>query len=76
LAENVTQAAAADLLMDALARADDVVLHCHDEIVQEVDINEAPEREKSLQALMEQNPAWAAGLPLEASTWSSPRYRK
>jgi DNA polymerase len=80
LAENVTQATCADLLMDALARADSagfpVALHTHDEIVLECARRKAAEAQKGLEALMLEAPEWAAGLPLAVESWTGNRYRK
>jgi len=63
--QNCTQAIAADLLRDALLRADaaglDIVLHCHDEIVI------CPRNEgdgELLNKIMLDLPDWAVGLPL------------
>jgi DNA polymerase len=61
--ENVTQAAAHDLLREALRRLDDVVLHVHDEIVIETDEPEAAKAR--LEEVMTTPPAWAEGLPLD-----------
>jgi DNA polymerase len=64
--ENVTQAAAHDILRHALRElereGEDVVLHVHDEIVCETD---DPARTTELiKRVMTNPPAWAAGLPL------------
>jgi DNA polymerase len=64
--ENVTQAAAHDILRYALRElereGEDVVLHVHDEIVCETD---DPARTTELmKRVMTNPPAWAAGLPL------------
>jgi len=76
LAENCTQATAACLLRDALRRATDVVMHVHDEIVLEVPYDEAEDAAKGLQVLMETNPAWSTGLPLDAKISIMRRYGK
>ncbi|WKK61209.1 DNA polymerase [Corynebacterium sp. P3-F1] len=77
LVENVTQAIARDLLADALVRAEaagvHTVFHVHDEIVAEArDEAEAD----ALVELMEEAPAWAAGLPLAAEAETLDFYRK
>lgn len=76
LAENVTQAVAADVLMTTLERVEraglDVVLHTHDEVV----IEDTEGREKELVELMETLPDWAEGLPLKAEAESGERYGK
>jgi len=79
LTENVCQAVSRDLTADAIIRLEDdgkeVVLHSHDEIGTEVDLDSefgVPELEK----VMEQAPAWAAGLPVKVEGFECARYRK
>jgi DNA polymerase len=72
--ENVTQAAAHDILRAALRRLDGVVLHVHDEIVVE-----SPCPEDALAAMTEvmtTPPTWAQGLPLAIEAHIMPRYGK
>ncbi len=72
--ENVTQAAAHDILRGALRQLDDVVLHVHDEIVIETD---EPDRAKAeLERMMTTPPAWAEGLPLAVEAKIMQRYGK
>lgn len=79
LAENVTQAAARDILAASMRPAEDagyqIVLSVHDEL-----ITEAPDDPEfnpiHLASLMTDNPAWAAGLPLAAAGFDVYRYRK
>ncbi len=80
LAENLTQAVARDLLAEALKRLDTAgyatSMHCHDEVVVEVD-SSAPECIlKTIEDLVAVVPEWAAGLPLAAEGWRGKRYRK
>lgn len=80
LAENVTQAVAADLLrysMETLESAGyPVVMHVHDECVTEITSTCDEHTLKRIEELMAQTPAWAAGLPVSAEGWRGPRYRK
>jgi DNA polymerase len=68
--ENITQAAANDILRHALRQLDDVVLHVHDEIVIETD------QPIDLERIMSTPPAWAEGLPLAAEVKTMMRYGK
>lgn len=72
--ENVTQAAAHDLLRHALRQLPDVVLHVHDEIVVETDRPE--EMAARVEAVMTTPPAWAEGLPLAVKVLVKARYGK
>ena len=72
--ENITQAAANDVLRYALRAIDDVVLHVHDEIVIETD---QPEQvTEQLRKVMCTPPPWAVGLPLNAEISTMTRYGK
>jgi DNA polymerase len=74
--ENVTQAAAHDVLREALRRLDGVVAHVHDEIVLEVPEGEAEEAKAMLEQVMTTAPDWAAGLPLAVEAKIMRRYGK
>lgn len=80
LAENITQAVAADLLMEALYQVDDsefpAILHCHDEILLEVPAHDAERALKELEEIMTDNPTWAKGLPLRVESWTNYHYKK
>ena len=72
--ENVTQAAAHDILRHSLRALPDVVLHVHDEIVCETD---DPARTTELmKRVMTTPPEWAAGLPLGIGIKTMERYGK
>ncbi|MDY7579383.1 DNA polymerase [Herbaspirillum sp. RTI4] len=79
IAENITQAAARDVLASSMQPIEDagyeIVLTVHDEI-----IAEAPDDERynceHLAALMSEVPEWATGLPLAAAGFESYRYKK
>ena len=68
--ENVVQASCAKLLRDCIADCEEenlnVVFHVHDEIILEVDKDQAEAALKLLQEIMEYIPDWLEGLPLVA----------
>ena len=76
--ENITQAAANDLLRYSLRRLEEedlgVVLHVHDEIVLET--AQPEEAAARLLKIMTTPPAWADGLPLDAEVATMQRYGK
>lgn len=79
LAENLTQAAARDVLaynMPAIEQAGyQICLTVHDEVISEAPDTEAFNAEH-LAAMMAVNPDWATGLPLAAAGFEAYRYRK
>lgn len=80
LAENVTQAAARDLLVCAMHRLEaanlPVVLHVHDETVVELPREGADELLALQDRCMLDSPAWADGLPIATDTKIMERYGK
>jgi DNA polymerase bacteriophage-type len=80
LAENLAQALARDLLVEAMFKCEaegrPVVLTVHDEIVTEVSAGQSDH--KMLEQIMEDAPAWARAMriPVAAEGWSGERYRK
>ena len=72
--ENITQAAAHDILRHALRQLPDTVLHVHDEIVLEVEDPEAAMLE--LERVMCTPPAWCPDLPLGVEAQIMTRYGK
>ena len=79
LVENVTQAAARDVLAGNMPLIEDagysIVLTVHDEV-----ITESPDTEdfndKALSALLSTNPEWAPDIPLNAGGFEAYHYRK
>jgi hypothetical protein len=82
LAENVTQAVAADVLRSTLVRMREtpsmpvVRAHTHDEILVEVHVDRAEDVAERLVAVMEQGFEWSAGLPLKAEATVGYSYSK
>ena len=72
--ENVTQAAAHDILRHSLRQIDGVVLHVHDEIVVECPADRAEDTAAFMHRIMCEPPAWAKGLPLAAEGVTTTRY--
>jgi DNA polymerase len=76
--ENVTQAAAHDILRHALRElereGEDVVLHVHDEIVCET--SDPARTTELMKRVMTNPPAWAASLPLGIGIKTMERYGK
>ena len=72
--ENVTQAAAHDILRHSLRQIDGVVLHVHDEIVVECPADQAESVSAAMHRVMCEPPAWAEGLPLAAEGVTTTRY--
>jgi DNA polymerase len=75
LVENIVQATARDVLVEALLRLDaagyPLVLIVHDEIVVE-----GQDRAEEFTRLMKEVPSWAQGLPIDVETFTCERYRK
>lgn len=77
LAENITQATAASFLRRSLVDLQDIaVLHTHDEIVTEVDLDQAELVTLDIEDSMTDLPEWAEGLPLSVTVESGPFYTK
>jgi DNA polymerase len=78
LVENVVQAVARDLLVDAmdrLSRAGFVIVgHVHDEVVADGGLGN--NKLSDMEYIMKHGPAWADGLPLDAVGWTGDRYKK
>jgi len=82
LAENITQAVAADVLRSALVRAVNTPLlcnvraHTHDEMLLEVPVRRATATGVLLKREMERAVQWSSGLPLKAETTCGYAYTK
>lgn len=76
IVENIAQAAARDLLANAMLNCEDagyeVVLHVHDEAVAEKENGTVEEFEK----LMSKKPEWAEEIPVTVEGWTGRRYLK
>lgn len=80
IAENITQAAARDILAEAIVRAweaggFDIILHVHDEIIAEQPESDTDALDRLIKCMCVV-PLWAGGLPLDASGYEAERYRK
>lgn len=80
LAENITQAAAADILRHAMRLCDEdrwpLTGTTHDELMLEVREDEVSDATDALEAIMLDKPSWAKGLPLSCEIWAGDRYQK
>ena len=78
LVENIVQAAARDLLAEAMLRVKHmgypIVMHCHDEIIAEM--QESIGSVEEMCTAMAEQPEWAAGLPLRADGYECAFYKK
>ena len=78
IVENITQATARDLLAEAMKRLEnkglDIVGHVHDEVILEVPKGSITVDEVC--SIMNQNPAWAEGLPLASAGYAGNYYFK
>lgn len=78
--ENIVQAIARDLLVDAMLRLNDagykIVMHVHDEDVSEVDLGTAEADLERMCDIMGEPVSWAEGLPLAADGYLTPYYKK
>jgi len=74
--ENVTQAAAHDVLRFALRQLEGVVMHVHDEIVVECREADADAVLARVREVMCAAPQWAPGLPVSSKPKTMARYGK
>lgn len=80
LVENIVQAIARDLLAYSMLELDkagfDIVMHVHDEVICEIDIDNSNNKLQEMCDIMGQNVPWAQGLPLVADGYITPFYKK
>jgi DNA polymerase len=78
LTENVVQATARDVMVDAMFRVEragyPLVLSVHDELV--ADVPQAFGSLNEFEQIMSELPHWAKGLPIKVEGWRSDRYKK
>lgn len=80
ITENVVQAIARDVLVEAMLRLEDqglhTVFHCHDELMLLVPKERAEYALETTIKEMNRAPTWAPGLPLASEGWIGERYGK
>ena len=80
LAENIVQAIARDCLAFSMLRLSEegheLVMHVHDEAIDETPKAEAAERLDNMLRIMSEEIPWAPGLPLKAEGFISDYYKK
>jgi DNA polymerase len=80
LCENVVQATARDLLVEAILRLEAsglrVLFHVHDEVVVEVAESDADLAEHTVNAELSHQPSWAPGLPVKCEVQIATHYTK
>lgn len=78
LVENIVQGTARDLLGESMLRVEKmgypIVMHCHDEIIAEV--QEGIGSVEEMCQVMAEQPEWAKGLPLRADGYECTFYKK
>jgi len=76
--ENLTQAVARDVMVEAMLKLKDLPLIAtiHDELIAEVDEDDADQTLARMLAAMRLTPAWASGLPVDAAGFVVKRYQK
>jgi len=80
LCENVVQATARDLLVEAILRLEEaglhVLFHVHDEVIVETPVAEADAAERAIDVELSHEPPWAPGLPVKCEIQRVERYTK
>lgn len=80
LCENIVQAIARDLLVEAILRLEArglrVIFHVHDEVIVEVPATDAEAARQLVDAELSRQPEWAPGLPVKCEARVMERYAK
>ncbi len=80
LCENIVQATARDLLVEAILELErrglPVAFHVHDEVIVEMPEASADESARRVEEVMSDPPGWAEGLPVAAEVKVADRYGK
>lgn len=80
LVENITQAAARDVLARATVQIErtlpGIVMSVHDELVHESMSDLSVKAKNTLASIMDTPPSWAPDLPVASDGWQGQRYRK
>lgn len=80
LVENIVQAISRDLLAYSMQRLEEegfkLVMHVHDEVIAEVNENEAENELNKMCEIMGEEVPWAKGLPLKADGYFTSFYKK
>jgi DNA polymerase len=79
IVENIVQAMSRDILTPSMLVVDkmyDIVSHCYDEIVTEVNEAEAEAAAEYMAREMCRGLPWTKGLPLDVEGWTGRRYKK
>ena len=80
LCENVTQAAARDVMADSMIELDKagikLLATVHDEVIAEAEASEADLTLEKMEAIMVADKTWSSGLPLATEGFTSFRFKK
>lgn len=80
LSENITQAAARDVMADSMIELDKagikLLATVHDEVIAEAEASEADLTLEKMEAIMVADKTWSSGLPLATEGFTSFRFKK
>ena len=77
--QNMVQGCARDVMAHHIRSIDDIgniVLHVHDEVVVEVDEEDAEQAKENITYIMGKAPSWLEGCPLDSDALISKQYTK